>query len=134
MNKLYISVPLIFIIVIALLMGACAAPESTPAAPASQPTSQLTVGQLAEQGKTVLANYGQCHGDSGQGLRAPAIIGPNAQLAKYNNAKELLGYISSTMPADKPGSLTQQQYLQVLCLCSFRTNLLPLIPLLTRPS
>jgi len=75
----------------------------------------LTAGQFAEQGKTVLANFGQCHGDSGQGQKAPAIIGPNSQLAKFKNAKDLLDYISSTMPANAPGSLTQQQYLQVLC-------------------
>ncbi len=121
MSKSFISVSLVFIVIMTLLTIGCAASKPIPTSPTPAPTpttspiAQLTAGQLAEQGKTVLANFGQCHGDSGQGLRAPAIIGSSAQLAKYNNAKELLGYISSTMPADKPGSLTQQQYLQVLC-------------------
>ena len=124
MSKFGISVFLAFIIVAALLTSGCTAskpaPTPTPASPPAPtptppPASQLTVGQLAEQGKTVLATKGSCHGESGQGLRAPAIIGPNAQLTKYNNAKQLLDYIRSTMPANAPGSLTQQEYLQVLC-------------------
>jgi hypothetical protein len=130
MSKLLMSMSLVFIVIMTLLTIGCVASNPTPTSPAptpspvpapapsptpAPPTAQLTAGQLAEQGKTVLANFGQCHGDSGQGFRAPALIGPNSQLVKYKNAKELLGYISSTMPADKPGSLTQQQYLQVLC-------------------
>jgi hypothetical protein len=79
---------------IAVLVGACAAPQSSvpktaPPPPSPAQPATLTVGQLAEQGKVVFATKATCHGDSGQGGRAPAIIGANAQLAKYNNAKEL---------------------------------------------
>lgn len=126
MSKLYISVAVAVILAMTLVSGACSASKPTPTpaptapstsapVPSPTPAPALTAGQLAEQGKTVLATKGGCHGEGGQGLRAPAIIGSNAQLAKYNNAKQLLDYIKSTMPANAPGSLTQQEYLQVLC-------------------
>ena len=110
MSKIYTVV--LLILAVALLTSACA--PSMPA-PTAAPATSVTVGQLAEQGKTVLATKGSCHGENGQGFKAPAIIGSNAQMAKYNNAKQLLDYISSTMPANAPGSLTQQEYVQVLC-------------------
>lgn len=123
MKKLYVGILMLSIVVLALFFSSCAAPQATPVAkPLPPSTLQLTVGQLAQQGKTVLSVKGGCHGDSGQGLRAPAIIGSNAQLAKYNNAKGLLNYITATMPANAPGSLTQQEYLQVLCYILLQNN------------
>jgi mono/diheme cytochrome c family protein len=130
MKKLYITICII-VSLISLLTGACTTPAPQPSpspspAPAPVPTptptptpapsGQLTAGQLAEQGKAVLAQYaGACHGPDGEGGRAPAITGSRAQLAKYNNAGQLLNYIRTTMPPNSPGSLSPDQYLQVLC-------------------
>jgi cytochrome c len=55
-----------------------------------------------------------CHGEHGQGVTAPAIIGTNASLGKYNTAQGLFNYISTAMPANSPGSLSRQDYLNVL--------------------
>jgi cytochrome c len=70
---------------------------------------------LAEAGKTVFANHcTSCHGANGQGVTAPANIGPDAHLEIYNTAQGLYDYVSTNMPQDAPGSLSQQEYLQVV--------------------
>ncbi len=83
--------------------------------PSTSVSSSPTAGQLEEAGKTVYANScAKCHGDKGQGVTAPSIIGTAASLDKYNTAQGLLNFISTVMPADAPGTLSQQAYLQVL--------------------
>ena len=72
-------------------------------------------GLLAEAGKTVFtAHCAKCHGEKGEGLFAPTVIGRGSNLGKYNSARGLMDYITVVMPYDAPGSLTQQEYLQVL--------------------
>jgi mono/diheme cytochrome c family protein len=90
--------------------AAAQAPTAAPAT-ASGPTS----GQLAEQGKAVYASScASCHGDQGQGGNAPALIGANQKLSKYQNAQKLLEFVSKTMPRGAPGSLSKDDYLAVL--------------------
>lgn len=55
-----------------------------------------------------------CHGPEGQGYIAPPVIGPDAALASYGTARKLHRFISSTMPQNAPGSLSDEQYLDVL--------------------
>lgn len=79
--------------------------------------------QMAEAGNTVFASRcARCHGDSSQGLRAPAVIGANAQLAKYNTAQGLLGFVSTAMPMNAPGSLSPLEYQQVLAFLLVQNN------------
>ncbi len=87
---------------------------ATPSSPAGSGTQQ-TVGQLASAGQTVFANRcAKCHGAQGQGVTAPAIIGSQSHLNNYGTAQRLLDFISTTMPLDAPGSLSQPEYLQLL--------------------
>jgi mono/diheme cytochrome c family protein len=89
-------------------------PGSTPSSAPSTPQT-VTAGQLADLGKTVYANScAKCHGDNGEGKGAPAIIGTGASLIKYNTAKGLFDFIVKVMPANAPGSLSQDDYLRVL--------------------
>jgi len=100
------------------------APTPTQSAPpnraaiAISPTPTATdpaAGLLAEAGKNVFVKYcSKCHGEKGEGLFAPTIIGRGSNLAKYGSARGLMDYITAVMPYDAPGSLTQQEYLQVL--------------------
>ncbi len=95
------------------------APSPPPPAPPgavtpATPSSGQSVDQLSQAGKTVFASSCRCHGDKGQGVNGPAIIGPNANLGKYATAKALLTFISTIMPASAPGSLPSQSYLQLL--------------------
>ncbi|HEV3086465.1 MAG TPA: PQQ-binding-like beta-propeller repeat protein [Candidatus Elarobacter sp.] len=57
----------------------------------------------------------QCHGVNLQGGAGPALVGSAFQkyVGKSGTAASLYDFISKQMPADKPGSLTQQQYLDV---------------------
>jgi cytochrome c len=60
-----------------------------------------------------------CHGerpyDNGFTLpkTIPALIGSDA-LSKFNTAQDIFNFIHTAMPFNKPGSLTDTQYLQVL--------------------
>lgn len=96
-------------------------PAARPPAPtAAQPTqppppSGPTAGELASAGKEVYAVWcAACHGDQGQGVVGPALIGPRANPAKFGpTASDLHGYIRLAMPQNAPGSLSAEQYLQV---------------------
>src|SRR5579885_1070795 len=80
-------------------------PTATPVSVAS-PTKAVattpagpTAGELANQGKMVFAsNCAKCHGDKGQGVTAPSLIGPKNDLVKYKTAKGVYDFASSNMP------------------------------------
>ena len=123
----------------ALLASACAGESARPtpaakpvaATPASSPTvpvapatgaqpAAAATGGGAAGGAQVAAGqavYTQhcavCHGDQGQGLVGPAVIGPRAALGKHGTGKGLLEYTSQLMPQTAPGSLPAEQYRQV---------------------
>ncbi|MDP3878843.1 MAG: c-type cytochrome [Dehalococcoidales bacterium] len=101
------SVCLPVILIVSLFISACGGQPRQPSAP--------TAAQLAETGKTVYATHcAECHGDNEDGITAPAITGVNARLAKYNTGQGLMDYVNTAMPQDNPGSLSQQDYLNVV--------------------
>ncbi len=74
-----------------------------------------TWGKQASAGGSVFSGTcASCHGGHGQGNTAPAIIGPNEQLSKYQTAQGLLNFVSAAMPFYNPGTLSQQQYSDVV--------------------
>jgi cytochrome c oxidase subunit 2 len=90
---------------------------TTTPAPTSPTTTSttMTFGQLSQLGSTVFAdNCAVCHGNNGEGKVGPALIGPNQHLANYGTAQGLFDFISTNMPFSNPGSLTHEQYLDVL--------------------
>ncbi len=114
------------ILIASVFVSACGGQSQPPAPPVpSVPSapSGTTAGQLADAGKTVFATRcAGCHGDSGQGVRAPAIIGANASLAKYNTGQGVLDFVDTAMPANAPGSLSQQDYLDVVSYLLVQNN------------
>jgi cytochrome c len=128
-------IPLVFILALVMTFAGCASaatspPNSqTPADTSAAPTASAageTFGQIATAGKTVYASKcAGCHGDNGQGVTAPAVMGANAQLSKYNTAQGLLDYISISMPFNAPGKLSRQEYLNVLSFLLVQNNLVP---------
>ncbi len=98
-------------------------PTTTTSAPPTTTATVTATGQTAAQlsaaGQTVFNTRCEgCHGGGG----APTVIGAGASLAKYATAQGLYGKISSTMPAANPGSLTQQQYLEVTTYILLQNN------------
>ena len=98
---------------------AASLPPSTPPAatgiPASPTSTGLTFAQTASAGQAVFAqSCATCHGSQGQGTAAPAVIGSNANLGRFKTAQGLLDFISQAMPLNAPGSLPDQDYLNVL--------------------
>ena len=88
---------------------------TNPGITTTAPASSGSFSQLAELGSHVYSNScARCHGANGQGGVGPTIVGnPNTHLA-YPTAAVLLSKISTTMPQDKPGTLSQTEYYQVL--------------------
>ncbi len=104
--------------------GGQSSPRSTATTTTTTTTSAgATFGQFADSGKTVFASHcSKCHGDQGQGITGPAIIGPSANLVKYTTAQTLLSFIDTNMPLDAPGTLSHQEYLQVLSFLLVQNN------------
>lgn len=96
------------------LAASTAAPPAAPPPQAPRPAGP-TAGELATAGKEVYTVWcSACHGDQGQGIVGPALIGPRASPAKFGRtASDLYGYIRMAMPQNAPGSLSTEQYLQV---------------------
>ena len=106
-----------------------AAPEpaaSPTTAPADTPTPEVEgtpADTLAMSGEEVYAaECAQCHGELGEGLVGPALIGDAASLEVYSTAQGLYDYVHLTMPQDAPGSLTDQQYLEVVTFLLLQNN------------
>lgn len=66
-----------------------------------------------------------CHGPDGGGYLGPAIIGPDAALQSYGNAQRLLHYISTAMPQNSPGSLSEKTYLGLLAFLLIKNGIVP---------
>ncbi len=122
--------PIRFLLILAVLLAsaACGAPAPTPTpTPRPLPTqppaatepppapSGPTVVQVAESGAAVFAqSCARCHGDQGEGRSAPALVGAGTNIQRHGDALGLLEYFSSRMPVGAPGSLSEEQYSQIL--------------------
>jgi alcohol dehydrogenase (cytochrome c) len=84
-----------------------------PAVPAGP--GHYTRAQAASGAAVYTATCQQCHGVNLQGQSGPGLVGAafSNYVGKHGTAASLFDFISRQMPADKPGSLTQQQYLDV---------------------
>ena len=94
---------------------AIAAPDAKPA---------TIEAQIAQGKKLYVEQCSKCHGDAGQGVKdAPPVVGKDAfpldprpkakRDVKFHTAADVFGWASKHMPAKKPGSLTQDQYLAI---------------------
>jgi cytochrome c len=101
--------------------------QTTTAATSSIINSTVSAfNAMATLGKTIYDKYGaSSHGQNGQGGSSPALMGSHATLTKYNTAQGLLTYISTNMPLEAPGSLSHQDYLDILCYLLVQNNYVP---------
>lgn len=87
----------------------------------AEATTQVARGkQLFEQ------HCASCHGAAGQGtVKAPPLVGPDAlpltprptaklRKTEFHTAQDVALFVAHNMPANKPGSLTTEQYYDIL--------------------
>ena len=140
MKNSFLFFTLITIVVASVLVVACGgkpatsptststatSPTSISTATSPPPTSTATgttAGELAAVGKTVYAGHcAKCHGDQGQGITGPVLIGASNTLDKYGTAQGLLNFIDTAMPLDAPGSLGQQDYIDLVAFLLVQNN------------
>lgn len=79
-------------------------------------TAQFDNTQVGAGDKLYAAECAKCHGDHLQGKTAPALRGSGFQPAKNSTVTKggLYQYMSTNMPADKPGQLKPQQYADIM--------------------
>jgi cytochrome c len=94
-------------------------------APAASPAEREALALQIEQGKQLYAqSCASCHGDAGQGTGdGPPVVGADAfpaqprpgakREAVFRTAADVFAFAALNMPADDPGSLTQDQYLAI---------------------
>lgn len=91
-----------------------AATTTTSAATTEGVTGTQAAGELAAPGRRLYEeSCARCHGAGGQGGSAPALIASGANLGRFGDGARLFDYVKRNMPADSPGSLSDQQTLQV---------------------
>jgi cytochrome c len=78
--------------------------------------------QASRGGQLFAADCAKCHGDDGKGTkRAPPVVGQGAlpldppsgakvRASQFHTAADVLDFVKTKMPADKPGSLSQGDY------------------------
>ncbi len=82
--------------------------------------------QVAEGEKLFAKHCAKCHGKSGEGSKkAPPVVGkqalpldppPGAKIRKtqFHTAEDVAAFVSTKMPANKPGSLKPDEYYAIL--------------------
>lgn len=88
-------------------------------------TPESQADQIAAGREVYTAECAQCHGQDGEGGTGPLLIGGNKRIASYQTTKRLYDYVSTTMPFDEPGSLTPEQYWNVIGYLLDANELLP---------
>ena len=97
------------------------APESETASPEAPAPAAASAAEAAEQGATLYgAKCASCHGDAGQGGKAPAVVGKAAlpldprpgskRSGQFKTALDVFQFVKTAMPGDAPGSLTDDEY------------------------
>jgi S-disulfanyl-L-cysteine oxidoreductase SoxD len=82
--------------------------------------------QVADGQKLYGKHCAKCHGDAGQGgKKAPPVVGKDAlpldppatakvRKTQFHTAQDVAAFVATKMPANKPGSLTADEYYAIL--------------------
>jgi mono/diheme cytochrome c family protein len=108
-----------------ILLGGCGGGDNGNGGDGGSGTPESQADQIAAGREVYTAECAQCHGEQGEGGSGPLLIGGNKRIASYQTTKRLYDYVSSTMPFDEPGSLTAEQYWNVIAYLLDANELLP---------
>jgi mono/diheme cytochrome c family protein len=99
------------------------ATTSLTASTATSPQSQAVQQQIKAGQETYDDDCAQCHGENLQGVSGPALS--RSALVSFGTADQLFSFISDQMPLGAAGSLSQQQYENIVAYLLDQDNLLP---------
>jgi mono/diheme cytochrome c family protein len=88
-------------------------------------TAQSQDEQVAAGRDVYAAECAKCHGEQGEGGTGPVLIGGSRRIASYGDTDRLYDYVSRTMPFDDAGSLSEEQYWEVIAYLLDANELLP---------
>jgi mono/diheme cytochrome c family protein len=95
----------------------------TQTAPVQGTADAVAVQQVAAGQQVYTQHCAQCHGANLQGMSGPPLT--QSYVASFGQASGLVDYISKQMPLNAPGSLSQEQYYDVLAYILDQDGLLP---------
>ncbi len=93
---------------------------------AAAPPSASSGDQAAQGAKLYGDNCASCHGTGGEGnAKVPSVVGKNAlpldpqapsqlRKAKFHTAADVFQFVKTSMPPNKGGSLTDEQYAAIM--------------------
>jgi cytochrome c553 len=110
---------------LALLLGGCGGGDNGNGSGGDGDGAVSRADQIAAGREVYTAECAQCHGQNGEGGSGPLLIGGNKRIASYQTTERLYDYVSTTMPFDQPGSLTADQYWNVIGYLLDANELLP---------
>lgn len=96
-----------------------------------EPIDERTFAQQVEDGGALYGEHcATCHGDAGQGTSdGPAVVGDDAlplrapsgakREGKFRTAADIFGFTTAAMPGDDPGSLPDQEIVDILAFALF---------------
>jgi mono/diheme cytochrome c family protein len=87
------------------------------------PQSQAVRQQITTGRETYNDDCAQCHGENLQGVSGPALS--RSALVSFGTADQLFSFISDQMPLGAAGSLSEQQYENIVAYLLNQDNLLP---------
>lgn len=88
-------------------------------------TAQTQEEQVAAGRDVYAEECAKCHGEQGEGGTGPVVIGGSRRIASYGTTDRLYDYVSRTMPFDDAGSLSEDQYWEVIAYLLDANELLP---------
>jgi cytochrome c len=103
-------------------------PAETASSESTATPAPATFAEQVAQGQKLYGEHcADCHGASGEGAKAPAVVGldkgalpldppPKAEVRKseFKTVADIAAFVGKNMPADAPGTLTAEQYYSIL--------------------
>lgn len=108
---------MLLLVMISSTLAIQAAVASGKSARCQGPPDFYTISQAAHGRQVFDANCSTCHGDKLQGDAGPPLAGRQFEsYLQYSriSARQLFDFVTSQMPYNKPGSLSEEQYLSAL--------------------
>lgn len=98
----------------AMTVGLCGAVAGITAALAQSPTAALYTDDQAQRGVDAYeTRCGMCHGANMEGAQGPTLLG-DTLTSHYPTVGDLMQFIVQNMPKNDPGSLSHDDYVDIL--------------------